>query len=474
MPHQLLFVGANQKSGPSAAPTYDDLQSVTTSATFQSGGAYMNNLTPRAGGDMIVVAIGGYSSGGLAAASPVFDENFTQLLYERDNASGDARWLWVGYRLLDNVNDAKGFSIHWETATTFVAQAYIFSGVDQTTPITAGTATVTGGKTSEVVSGITMDDFSTYYGVALLAESSGVGSTFAVNNGATIISEDISTTSGVNRAGMLSFYKSYEEGASGASGDFTVSGAATGTDWITCGFKLSGGLLVDYVGQTHTDANFSNVKALYTFDPGDTLTDHSGNADLEQESTGPTFNINSASGGYGLRGGAGFYIRRNTADAAVVPQASEEFTIEYWLRMIAANQSGWMVHNWNSGLNERCWLFRLNLGALEFWFCNDGTNAVSGFPLTSLSDPATNVWHHIAVDRDSSNVFRLYLNGVVQDTATSSLAGFATTQKLMFLEDASGTNTCGSNFFVDNFRYTKGVARYGGAFTKPNPFWPRG
>ena len=85
---------------------------------------------------------------------------------------------------------------------------------------------------------------------------------------------------------------------------------------------------------------------------------------------------------------------------------------------------------------------------------------------TSLS---LNTWHHIAMVRNGST-FTLYVNGTSAGTLTSSGNIWSTLSRNLYLfgkwQTSGGAN--GLNGYVDDYRITKGYARYTANFTPPS------
>jgi hypothetical protein len=115
-----------------------------------------------------------------------------------------------------------------------------------------------------------------------------------------------------------------------------------------------------------------------------------------------------------------------------------------------------------------------SIGEIAFAF---STNAGSSYNNTVTSSGAgltTGVWYHLAVDRDASNKFRLYVDGVMVGSATivgaingnsgSVCIGAQTVQGTV---DMAG--------WQDEVRITKGVARHASdsGFTVPTAAYPR-
>lgn len=109
------------------------------------------------------------------------------------------------------------------------------------------------------------------------------------------------------------------------------------------------------------------------------------------------------------------------------------------------------------------WNFKVDGGELRFEYSTNGSDShVIGAAWT----PALNTQYHVAVDHDTSDVLRIYIDGVVHASATVSAAFFDAPALLRI-----GNNAWNGNAFypgyIDELRITKGVARYAGAFTPP-------
>jgi hypothetical protein len=106
-------------------------------------------------------------------------------------------------------------------------------------------------------------------------------------------------------------------------------------------------------------------------------------------------------------------------------------------------------------------------GSLAFYYSTTGSdNPNVGASYT----PSLNTWIHLAADRDASNVLRVYANGVVVASATVSSAFFTTGQVPTIGNDGNGFRPFPGH--LDEARITKGVTRYGGAFTPPTTAFP--
>ena len=138
-----------------------------------------------------------------------------------------------------------------------------------------------------------------------------------------------------------------------------------------------------------------------------------------------------------------------------------DFTIELWARFSTASFNG---------------LFQLSSGYLNalvrgpaagvadngFWGIYHGTSF-----LQSNQVPSVNTWQHVAYVR-SSGITKLYIDGV-QIISTSDNTNYAD-QYFTIGGWYSSLNLL--NGYIDDFRITKGVARYTANFTPPTAPFP--
>lgn len=100
---------------------------------------------------------------------------------------------------------------------------------------------------------------------------------------------------------------------------------------------------------------------------------------------------------------------------------------------------------------------------------NSGWSVVIG-----TAPPTINVWNHVAVTR-SGNVFRFWLNGQLMDSTTNSINFDISTEPAYIGRHPyfpSFNSSQDFSGFIDDFRITKGVARYTANFTPPDAELP--
>lgn len=139
-----------------------------------------------------------------------------------------------------------------------------------------------------------------------------------------------------------------------------------------------------------------------------------------------------------------------------------EFTVEFWMYLntltldtyhpspITFSQSG--ANQGQIYVNATNKFVSLYKGSSDI--VTTGSNSVT-----------TNQWYHVALTRDSSNVCRIFLDGIELGSATSTLTiGLATGDIRIGAYTSSGN---GVNGYISNVRILKGTALYTSEFTPP-------
>lgn len=198
------------------------------------------------------------------------------------------------------------------------------------------------------------------------------------------------------------------------------------------------------------DPHFASVQLLLHMNGTNgsaTFTDNSANAYTPTVSGAV---LTTTSPKYGTAAGS-FNGSANLAYANVanLQLGTGDFTIECWVNTSA---DGTFASKGNPGTNG--FAFRIASGVLE-WQSFAGT-------LTGSGGPAASTWTHCAVTRSSTTV-TLWLGGTSVGSATDSATISGGTSTLVVGNSINGK--------LDDFRFTKGFARYTGTFTPPaSPF----
>ena len=211
------------------------------------------------------------------------------------------------------------------------------------------------------------------------------------------------------------------------------------------------------------DPYFASVVSLLHFDGADastTATDvtgktwtAAGNAQLDTAQS----KFGSASG---LFDGTGDYI--STPDSTDFDFGSGDFTIEFWVRPNS-------VAGFQNLIGKR-----LVVAYAPFTMALDGDKLRSRLSTTGSSWAmdqtgaiaiSTGAWTHIALTR-SGTTFRQFVNGVLDGSTTFSGALMANSSAVYVGAQSDGAAAYSG--WIDDFRITKGVARYTANFTPPS------
>ena len=177
------------------------------------------------------------------------------------------------------------------------------------------------------------------------------------------------------------------------------------------------------------------------------------------------FQRNSATTMYFDGTGDYLYSPPNTPYA----MGSGNFTVEAWVyRTGGGSRTGSVVFNQSGvgGTSNSAYYFGAGSDGMALYLSTSGTswtNYIETGVATTLS-----TWSHVVWQR-RSNVLEIYLNGVLQTViaGTSAFSGtiFNSTRSV----EIGTQNAAGSWFtgYINDFRLTKGVARYTSTFTPP-------
>jgi hypothetical protein len=230
---------------------------------------------------------------------------------------------------------------------------------------------------------------------------------------------------------------------------------------------LTGGLIGALPVTTPGDEHWDDVSLLIR---GDTLTDLSSNAHTltayGNAAAGDTSPVKFASGSLTFDGN-GDYI--SIPDDPSLEVGSGDFTIECWAYHSGAMSSYSALMGKRSDGNEKSpYLFNADASNPEKmrFLASAGTNW--DIILVDTAAFPTDQWVHVAATREG-NTFTLWINGQSKATTTASVT-LVDNSAPITLGRASETLEVGANEWkgnIEDFRVTKGVARYTGPFDPP-------
>ena len=160
------------------------------------------------------------------------------------------------------------------------------------------------------------------------------------------------------------------------------------------------------------------------------------------------------------------YLFNGTSNYLTVPYRSEydipastPMTFECWVWNTSSSNFIIAGRNWSYGVTNPTWGFILENGVSPRWAIA-GTGQAAGY--MTASSPlkiASGIWSHIAFTRDSSNVIRVFVNGVLDITTvrTDSQAMTSASGDIYIGHD---TASLYSNGYMSNMRLVVGTCLY--------------
>ena len=144
-----------------------------------------------------------------------------------------------------------------------------------------------------------------------------------------------------------------------------------------------------------------------------------------------------------------------------------EFTIEGWWYFTSFSNSFSLWDQWAGSAtgagNSQMWMSHSTAGKVKWYY--DGSSL-----LQSNTTLSTGQWNHIAFVRESGTL-KMYFNGQL-DSNTQSFTGQFGKTDTVFLGDQHAGGGGAPNYYVDELRVTKGLARYTESFTAPTSAFP--
>jgi hypothetical protein len=162
-----------------------------------------------------------------------------------------------------------------------------------------------------------------------------------------------------------------------------------------------------------------------------------------------------------------------TEDYLTVPANNDlvfgtnNFTIEGWILPTQINARNTIVSSYPPWRGTGNWILVLVNGKLA-WYVYP--NSTFNFNWTTTTTFPLNQWSHFALTRESNN-WRLFYNGIIENTAYQTVAVGNLNQLEIGRYAASPTSNL-FNGYIDDLRITKGIARYTANFTPPTAPFP--
>jgi len=165
------------------------------------------------------------------------------------------------------------------------------------------------------------------------------------------------------------------------------------------------------------------------------------------------------------------------ADSEAWNLGGGSFTIECWLYTTSTAASFGIASQRGTATSNHAWSFLWSFAsaAMQFRYTATGTAEIArNWPWT----PSVNTWYHVAVSRNSpTNEWRFFVDGVQVGTPQINSNTIFNAAKPLLIGAVNNSTTTTSpssvlNGYIDDFRLTKGVARYTANFTPPAAAFP--
>jgi hypothetical protein len=153
------------------------------------------------------------------------------------------------------------------------------------------------------------------------------------------------------------------------------------------------------------------------------------------------------------------FVKANvpTLSATVTAPSTDSITYEWWFRASSVSGTNGMLQTRTDTSGG---------DGIDVWVA-DGTIGVSTsgtFLLQGAGTVLANTWYHIAVVRNGTTNFTVYLDGT--SIGTFSKTGLTSTQLRLGVKTGGSSGEAFAGYMT-NFRYVKGTAVYTAAFTPP-------
>lgn len=162
--------------------------------------------------------------------------------------------------------------------------------------------------------------------------------------------------------------------------------------------------------------------------------------------------------------GNGNFVYSNSSTAPN-PNLNTQWTCECWVFPIA---SGNFLAAGGGGAYGNIFALAWTSSGTSGYFSTGGNAGSSaGFSVTSATSFPPLQWYHVALTKNSSNVWTLYVNGTSVGTSTYNFGTNTSSYALLLngLSDNNGLGNSGGSSYISNVRITQNGLLYNGSFT---------
>ena len=212
------------------------------------------------------------------------------------------------------------------------------------------------------------------------------------------------------------------------------------------------------------DVHFAKVTAMFNFDGSDGDTTTTG---LDSSNKNLTVSYSSGdqlSNTQKKFGATSLYVADNVtlSSSDGFNMGTGDFTIEAWYYFTSFSNSFGHYDQWAGGStgagNVQMWNSTAAQGKIK-WYYDGSSN------FTSSTTMSTGQWYHVAYVRESGTL-KIYFNGTA-DSNTQSYSGQLGKTGTLYFGDQHAGGGGAPQYYIDDLRVTKGLARYTSNFTAP-------
>jgi len=146
-----------------------------------------------------------------------------------------------------------------------------------------------------------------------------------------------------------------------------------------------------------------------------------------------------------------------------------DFTIDFFINFTSTSGTNIIMSRggWGNSSNTSGYTIYYD-GSLHFAAWSGSTKVVD---VNASWSPVTDTWYHIAVVRET-NDYTFFVDGSVLTGPTTDTSVIGTTSQPIRIGSAYDEGSNKFSGYIDEFRFTNGIARWTSAFTKPSTPYP--
>lgn len=164
----------------------------------------------------------------------------------------------------------------------------------------------------------------------------------------------------------------------------------------------------------------------------------------------------------GLFDGTGDYV--SSADFADLDLGSGDFTFDAWVRFSDVTKSNVVCGRHTSGTSYFYWQLTNGSNGMRFVDYNSSAYVINMFASPSFSN---NTWYHVAIVR-TGNDFKFFVDGTQVGSTYNSSSALTARAVGLDVGALLANSAYRMNGWIDEFRFSPGVARWTSNFTPPS------